>query len=378
MPGLFIFQRLLPPYRVPYFRLLYREVGSIIFASKAPSGSHLPSITDSVDFAVEELPRWQYLSKETAIVQNVFPVLSRLRGSVVVSEFAVLYGTMWLLLLFRRFLGYRLIFWTHGIENSSIYKPFVGVKGSLTRLLYSLSDGLIVYSEDRKDIIRKYVPKVPIRVAPNVSGAEERLVLFSMLSERGRDAIRLEMGLDCGVFHVVMVGRLIEDKRVDLLVETVDIIARRGSLGRFCFHVVGDGPLSSLVDELVQRYEGAVRRYGAVWDIRELSRVLYVCDVLFNPGTIGLSVVDAFCFGLPVVAAVRTDCGPWHGPEYSFLDGGKNSVLCDGSAEGFADAMIALNGDRSLCSVLGSGALASAQSSFTADSIVRAFRSWII
>lgn len=74
--------------------------------------------------------------------------------------------------------------------------------------------------------------------------------------------------------------------------------------------------------------------------LKGADKVLAVslADVYLHPGAVGLGVLDAFAAGLPMVTAADAR----HGPEYAYLQPGRNSLVTSGGLPDFADACLAL------------------------------------
>ena len=76
-----------------------------------------------------------------------------------------------------------------------------------------------------------------------------------------------------------------------------------------------------------------------------------------NPGLVGLSIVDAFCAGLPLV----TMAGSKHSPEIVYLQHGINGVISDDTIEAFSESAIRLLDDREYREMLSNNARAAGE-----------------
>ncbi len=132
-------------------------------------------------------------------------------------------------------------------------------------------------------------------------GGQPRVIPLGVEAERFADAprderLRAEL-LGDGRHLLLYVGRLVPEKRVDLLAELMPLLAPRGVR----LAVVGGGPLEARL-----RATAGVRCLGFVRDRDELARLYGCCDLFVHPSSIetfGLGVLEALAAGCRVVAA---------------------------------------------------------------------------
>lgn len=136
-------------------------------------------------------------------------------------------------------------------------------------------------------------------------------------------AVRAQLGIR-GDHVGIYLGGLYDLKRPDFLVEAAEHIRRL--VPDFELIVVGQGPEELVVKEAANRHDW-IHYPGAIFDT---ARVRYgaVADLFLLAGAAGLSIVDAFAMGLPVVAIDL----PTHAPEIEYLIDGENGVMLEGDA----------------------------------------------
>jgi glycosyltransferase involved in cell wall biosynthesis len=83
-----------------------------------------------------------------------------------------------------------------------------------------------------------------------------------------------------------------------------------------------------------------------------------MAQVFLNPGLVGLTILEAFAAGLPVVTADFRN----HSPEIEYLVPGVNGVITAADRESYASAVVNLLDDDALRASLREGALATARS----------------
>ncbi len=132
------------------------------------------------------------------------------------------------------------------------------------------------------------------------------------------------------------IGGIDSTKRIDFVLGAFEH-ATAADPG-FRLHVVGNGPLAPLVDDLAAR-DARVRRYGDLRG-RSLAELAVVADAIWMPGRVGLVAVDALAMGLPV----HTTDFEFHAPEVEFLQDGELLRLPDDPAAFARASLAALDG----------------------------------
>jgi glycosyltransferase involved in cell wall biosynthesis len=135
----------------------------------------------------------------------------------------------------------------------------------------------------------------------------------------------------------LFVGRLYAAKRVDLAIEAVDLLRRRG---RDCtLLVVGDGPERRALAALAEG-NPAVRLSPPLVDEAQLAPLFRLATAAVCPGAVGLVVAHAFAHGTPLVTCRDA---PGHGVEIDYLADGVNGLCAAGTDAGaLADALASL------------------------------------
>lgn len=170
---------------------------------------------------------------------------------------------------------------------------------------------------------------------------------------------------------LAFVGRLADGKGVDDAIRGLALARERGV--RCSLRVVGDGPLRSSLEALVQEsgLESHVTFDGWV-DPSDVPGVLSAADALIAPSVrassgaqeaFGLVFVEAALAGLP---AIGTRCG---GIPDVVVDGTTGVLVDEHSPAQIADAIVSLAGDPSSRRRMGLAARAHAEAEFTWDAL---------
>ena len=153
-------------------------------------------------------------------------------------------------------------------------------------------------------------------------------------------AFRAERGLPEDGPVAVFVSRLLEENRVDLLLEATAKIPELTTV------VIGKGPDKERLEGIARRLgiESRVRFPGPVYGEPQIAPWYLSSQVFVYPVNIGLSAMHALGYGVPIVTS---DDIASHNPEIEAVEDGVNAMLYkDGDVDAMADAIRALTGDR--------------------------------
>jgi glycosyltransferase involved in cell wall biosynthesis len=363
-------QPALPAYRVPFFHALAlalpselevwcdaRDRGSLRSAASLHSAVILRSAAGN-GFTVRHWPERKlgpFFSQpaliQAALARNVdtliFPWNSR-------------YLELFPAIVLGRARGLRVLLWGHGYSKNES-----GAKRWVRNALGRLASGVVLYSTTQRVRLvaegfsagRAYVAqnaldRAPIAVAQgHVAGSagpsdlpEEPTILFS--------------------------SRLEPDKRPDLLLAAFALVTKEANAHLL---IIGDGPLLHQL-EAQSRALGVsdfVEFVGAEYEETRVAALMRRAMVFAYPAAIGLSLLHAFHYGLPVVTSDDIET---HNPEIEALLPGQNgATFRDGDVADFARVLLELIADEPLRKRLSLGALetVTVESGFTLDNMVR-------
>ena len=167
--------------------------------------------------------------------------------------------------------------------------------------------------------------------AIDTSGFKAQLASWS---EQDVDDERARLGMGADAPVAVFCGSLYPDKRLDLIVEAGDLIHQQRP--DFRLLVIGDGPSKPEL-EVAAKTRPWITLLG-VQQGRQKALYFRLANVMFNPGLVGLHLVDAFCAGLVMVT---TDAAR-HSPEIAYLKHGQNGLMTAGTGQAYATAVLEL------------------------------------
>jgi glycosyltransferase involved in cell wall biosynthesis len=248
--------------------------------------------------------------------------------------------------------GVATVIWGHGFGKTH---PRLG--DLMRRLTADIADSCLLYGPStRLRVIDQGVPAERVFSAPNA--IDQSSIVTATEDWRGRaedlDAFRAREGLHGPV--VLFLSRLEADKNPALLVESFAEVLKQQPDATLVF--VGDGAARSQTEAAVDRLgvRGRVRFAGAVYDETRIAPWALSANLLIHPGGIGLSLMHAFGYGVPVITTDRMEL---HGPEVEILAPGRNGLFFrHGDASDLAAKILELLDDDARRSEMAKVALA--------------------
>lgn len=171
-----------------------------------------------------------------------------------------------------------------------------------------------------------------------------------------------------GRFLVLFVGKLVNTKRVDLLIRAFAEAHRAAPDS--ALWIVGDGPEKTYLEKLATEHPGLpIRFLGEITEPVKINAIYMACDVFALPGTGGLAINQAMTFGRPIVVS-RAD-----GTEEDLVTDKVNGLYFrPGSAHDLAEKILALHNDAALRRKMGEASRDRILNSINMKNMVGAFR----
>ena len=330
-----IIQEHLPHYRVPFFEQLHKDLSAhgvslqLIFSPKTRE-SLLPGY---LPWALPVPIHWF----GSMGWQNVFPHVKGI--SLVIAPQETKYAVLPLLLILRKWGGWKFAFWGHGKNFQSIHPDSFSERWK--RLLSRRADWWFAYNNLSARVVRDLgFPANRTTVVMNSINTSALIEARAAVTPSQQTNLRKELGLfskNIGIYT----GGLYSQKRISFLLQSCRIVRKK--IPDFEMIVIGRGPDEALVVETAKR-EPWLRYLGTKGDT-EKAPYWSLANVCLMPGLVGLAVLDSFAFGVPMV----TTAYPYHSPEIDYLTHGKTGWICDSWQDPiqYADAIADLLRDSS-------------------------------
>lgn len=359
-------QPALPRYRVPVFRALAQRPGirlRLVYG-QIPGGP--PNVAPEGFDGVSEPERVLRLgSRQLLWHQAQCRIASRRCSDVAVLSWNLHYTSLVPALLRAKANGVGAVLWGHGYS-----KHEAGWRSGLRRSVTSLADALLFYNHtaaqryidagvarERVFVALNALDQTPIQAArANCLAAPETLARF-----------RAEHDLGAGPL-LLFVSRFDHDNRIDLLLRAAARLAP--AMPDLRIALVGKGPADAELRQLASSLGIAslVRFPGAIYDEAAIAPWFCAAHAFVYPANVGLSLLHAFGYGLPIVTGDRLDA---QNPEIEALEHERNGLLFrDGDDASLAESLRRLIVDPPLRQRLAHEALATVTQRFTLSNMV--------
>ena len=218
----------------------------------------------------------------------------------------------WLLLVFRPLLSFKVVSWSHGI-----YGRETGLRLLTKIIFYKSCDFNLVYNNYGRSMLAKVgVSGGKISVVGNCVNRSELNSDEDLISRELESLFR-----DNDV--LLFVGRISEEKRVDMLIEAFQRVSLRNS----SLKLVLVGPVLS--DSNLFAGANCLENVHLLGPIYENNKLLYFYEnssYCVSPGNIGLTAIASILSGCPVITHNNFS---YQGPEFECIEEGKNGFFFD-------------------------------------------------
>jgi glycosyltransferase involved in cell wall biosynthesis len=205
--------------------------------------------------------------------------------------------TTWLSIFVNKLAGKESYIWTHGFLNRS-----GKLLDTIKMFMYKLSDGLLLYGNGAKqDLINAGLQSKKIHVIYNSLDYANQKTLRNSIIDSDVEKIKQSLFTNPNLLQLMFVGRLTKQKKLDMLINALGILYKRGH--KINLLLIGDGSEKSNLMQLVTEHElnDYVNFYGKSYNENELAPLICSSDICVAPGEIGLTAMHSLGYGTPVI-----------------------------------------------------------------------------
>ena len=203
----------------------------------------------------------------------------------------------WVSALIARFLGKKVVFWTHGIYGNENWFKFW-----LRIYFYRVANALLLYGSRAKRLLKPFMnPGQKMHVINNSLDYEIQDSIYKKLSDS--DLIDIKGRFFSPEDKVLcFIGRLEPRKKLHLLLDAL-IRIRANNTAPIKLLIIGDGSERANLEALTAQLglTNDVVFYGACYDDEETVPLLAMSDILVSPGGVGLAAMHALISGTPII-----------------------------------------------------------------------------
>ncbi|CAK0775056.1 conserved hypothetical protein [Gammaproteobacteria bacterium] len=335
-------QGFIPNYRVRFFELLNQrgETQYVVFHGAPTPHSGWIAAQGPFDFPSRWVDNREiHLGRWTAIYQ---PVIREILGGGydgVVLGHEVKFLSNILLALLCKWRSIPVLYWGFGyhvkvgFDFTSESKGWVSwlaarVKNCLTRR----ADGYLVYTQGGANRLAMIgFPSQRTFVLQNTIDVSAQCRLYDALRDVDARELRKTFGLRPDSVVLLYIGRLLEAKHVDELIEAV-VRLNRQSASEVTIEavIIGAGPMEKVLKQQAGNVL-EIKFLGQVSDNSLIARYMKVAAAVVIPGFVGLAVNHAFSQGRPILTRNHS----LHSPEVEYIVDGDNGLIINGDMDAF-------------------------------------------
>ena len=365
-----IVTNVIPNYRSDFYRRIFdcREINVQVFCQQRIPGTGLETIEKQFGHRVTVVPFWSL--KQEALCWQVLPFRRISRD----YDIIFLYGNpriisnilCFLTLKWRR---KKIVVWGLArMPGRARIQQMVRIKW------WAMFDGAFVYSDREAAWLKKLWGNEKTVIGMN-NGLDQE-VIDKQVSAWPRE--RLESWRKAKQLSdkvVVSVARLTKKPQLNQFMQVLPGLVKKHP--DLIWIVIGTGPEAYRLEEAarVNHVEDHVRFWGAVYSQDELCPLMLAARALVHPGCIGLTILHAFGYGLPVVTHNNETN---QSAEFAAFEDGINGLgFPENDASGLSECVDRLLSDSGLRDSMRTPALRTAREVFNTQVMADRFKEMV-
>lgn len=298
-------------YRVPFYNLLQEKLREtdknlIIWAYSIQEEINLENINfeliDNLDVKID-FGNYKHILKE----RKVQTVINFLQPSQPDYYFYLK------MIIYTYLKKIDLIYYGHGLNLEKIENKTLNLFYNSLHIFYKK---IILYTPNEKKYIWK-IHQNKIDVAYNTLCFDSH----KLISDNSREEIRTELSLSKDSFVVLFSGRIEKRKDFKSLIEIFEEFQSQ-EIDNIELLLVGPGIEEE--DKVTVKENPLIHYLGPIYNSTTMAKVFSASDIFCIPGHIGLGLVEAMYWGLPVLTK-----NVKHAPEIYYLENGVNGFVLE-------------------------------------------------
>ncbi len=210
--------------------------------------------------------------------------------AIFLGHFQIL--STWFAMIICKLRGIKVVYWTHGIYGNESF-----AKKKLRVFFYKTADYLLLYeNRAKKLLINERINEEKIYVIYNSLDYDTHLKLRTEMNHSNIYKENFQNNDPV----ILFVGRLTKQKKIDLIFKAQKELKNKDI--NINVTIIGEGEVKEKLQEYINIHNLQDRCwfYGACYDEKELSELIFNADLCVSPGNVGLTAMHSFSFGTPV------------------------------------------------------------------------------
>jgi glycosyltransferase involved in cell wall biosynthesis len=200
---------------------------------------------------------------------------------------------------------------------------------SIRKYLMKQADGILLYTfKEEEDARLTFDPNTYIGCTNN---SVDTSYMCEYYTKNNKEKDWSTKGTADKPLVISFIGRFTRKSKVWLIPNLIASLKDDG-INAMC-KVIGGGKYEKLLLEEVKKYgvEKQILMEGEIYDESKITNILFSCDCMFYPGSVGLSLLHAMALGLP---CLLKEGARNHNPEYCYVVPGQNSLFYNEKSTG--------------------------------------------
>ena len=368
-------QPALPKFRIPFFKSLAEQDNIDLQLYYSINDPTLPNV-DADGFKASYVPLYKFniLNRATALWHGPqWSSATKKKSDVLVLSWDLHYLGLFPAMLRAKINKVPVILWGHGYS-----KKENKIRKFIRELPAKFASALVFYDYNTAYAFTKSgFPENKVFIAPNAidqSQIEEATIYWNN-NKNELSNFQKQQNINPSQ-SIVYIGRIYPENKLDILIEALPSIKQRHPDIKLI--MIGKGgeeetKLKKLAHNLAVSEQ--IIWVGALYEENEIAKWMLSSTVFCYPENIGLSILHAFGYGLPVITSDNILA---HNPEiFTFKDQENGLFFKSGSLESLADTIIDIIDKPNKTAYLSQSALKTVKEDFSISKMVAGFKSAI-